>query len=402
MSNAVAVPSYQPEGWVQFPGHHEFSFNFRRVLGAAQEGASTISECFLAASKIKTGDVEDWHREWCSLGDTNRERAQAAEKSANLQTAKVNWLRAANYYRTAEFFLRRNDPRRMATFDNVEECSHKYLALTNPAGEIIKVPYLDGAHLDAYFLRPYETKERLPTVICFGGLDEYKDELLHEIPKHAFPRGFAVLLVDLPGQGGTLRRQRLYARHDTEVPVAKCVDYLLTRPDVDPDRVLLYGASLGGYYASRAAAFEHRLKATVSDGGVYDYPRRFSSNRKVDPDGLLAEHLKFITGAKTLSEAIENTLGKFKLESVIGQIKSPYLLVFGEHDRLGIDQFDDAYATAKKGGVDVTLKVFTAAETGADHCQIDNPSIGQEYIFDWFASELKIDQAAAAKRAAFL
>ncbi len=29
--------------------------------------------------------------------------------------------------------------------------------------------------------------------------------------------------------------------------------------------------SMGGYLAPRAAAFEHRIKALIADGGVYDF-----------------------------------------------------------------------------------------------------------------------------------
>jgi dienelactone hydrolase len=393
-------PRYEPVGWTQWPGNHDFSFQFMRTLGAAQEGASTISECFLAASRMTLGDTESWHREWMTLAEASRARADAASAAGNHQTAKVNWLRAANYFRSAEFFLRRRDPRRLATFDAIEACSHRYLAAMSPRGEVVKVPYLDGAHLDAYFIRPHLSGGKHPTVICFGGLDEYKDELLHEIPKHALPRGFAVLLVDLPGQGGTLRRQRIPARHDTEVPVGKCVDYLTSRPDVDPDRILLYGASIGGYYSSRAASFEHRLKAVVSDGGMFDQPA-LAAKRALDPDGLLAEHIKFITCTDTVEEA-GKTLGQFKLEGVIDKIRCPYLLVFGEHDFLGIDQFENAYAYATQHDLKVTRKLFTAVETGAAHCQIDNPTIGQEYIFDWLAAQVGIDQAAEVGKAAFL
>src|SRR3546814_8388977 len=99
-------------------------------------------------------------------------------------------------------------------------------------------------------------------IFCFGGSDEYKDELLHEMPRHAFPRGLSLLLVDLPGQGGTLRRRGITARYDTEKPVGACVDYLLTHSDVDPGRIALYGASLGGYYAPRAASFERSEEHT--------------------------------------------------------------------------------------------------------------------------------------------
>ena len=312
----------------------------------------------------------------------------------------MNWLRAANYYRTAEFFLQSDDPRRMTSLDDIEACSREYLAKLNPPGEVVRVPYIDGAHLDAYFLAPFVTSERLPVVICFGGLDEYKDELLHEIPKHALSRGLAVLLVDLPGQGASARRHKLFARHDTEVPVGKCVDYLLGRNDIDPDRVLLYGASLGGYYASRAASFEHRLLAVVSDGGIYDYPA-LSRGRELPPGTIIEEHIKLISGAASIA-ASRMEMDKFKLDGVIDKIKCPYLLVFGEHDFLGIDQVNRAYAYAKASGLDVELKVFSAEETGASHCQVDNPTIGQEYIFDWLAKQAKVDVTTAASKASFL
>ncbi len=73
-----------------------------------------------------------------------------------------------------------------------------------------------------------------------------------------------------------------------------------------------------------------------------------------------------------------------------------------EHDFLGIEQFDEAYAEAKRHRLDVTKKLFTAEETGAAHCQIDNPTIGQEYIFDWLADVIGIDQSKSMHKPSFL
>ena len=36
-------------------------------------------------------------------------------------------------------------------------------------------------------------------------------------------------------------------------------------------------------------------------------------------------------------------------------------------------------------------------ETGAEHCQHDNPTIGQEILADWLADVFKIDQRALLK-----
>jgi hypothetical protein len=36
-------------------------------------------------------------------------------------------------------------------------------------------------------------------------------------------------------------------------------------------------------------------------------------------------------------------------------------------------------------------------ETGAEHCQHDNPTIGQEVLADWLADRFGIDQRALLK-----
>ncbi len=385
---------YQPDGWTQWPGHPELSFQFSRVLAAAQEGASMISECFQAASRMQPGDVESWYREWFRLGEVSEARAREAEAAGNLQTAQNNWLRAANYYRSSEFYLEGHDKRRIETFDRIEACSRHVLALMNPAGEVIRIPYENGAHLDAYFLRAPRAPAKTPVVICFGGLDEYKDELLHEITRHAFARGMSLLLVDLPGQGGTLRRQKIVNRFDTEVPVGRCVDYLLTRGDVDPDRIALYGASLGGYYAPRAASFEHRLAAVVADCVLFKMRFRRLADQ---PDLLVWRHLKWVFGSDTIEGVIEKS-DQFTLDGVMDKIQCPFLIVHGEHDFVGTDTAIEAYDYAKDHGVDVEIKWFSADETGASHCQIDNLTIGMEYVCDWIARKLKIDERELRKQ----
>ena len=385
-----SVGQYLRDGWKQWPDHPELSFQFARALGASQEGASTISECLSAATRMVPGDLESWFREWQALGTTNIRRAEEAASVGHMRTAAMNWLRAANYFRSSEFYLTAADPRRMETFDQIEACSHKYLETLSPAGEVVEVPYENGQTLTGYFLKPPTGAQRHPVVIAFGGLDEYKDELLHEMTKHALPRGMALLLIDLPGQGSSLRRKKMVNRFDTEVPITKIVDYLQTREDVDSKRIALYGASIGGYYAPRAAAFEHRLVAVVSDGAMWDLGLR-NEGLRTNPDALIVRHLKWVFGEDDIEKLIAK--GKqFTLDGVIDTIRCPYLIVHGEHDHLGLDRATLSYDYAKRAGLDVTLKLFSEDETGASHCQVDNPTLGMEFICDWLADRLDIDQ----------
>jgi hypothetical protein len=50
------------------------------------------------------------------------------------------------------------------------------------------------------------------------------------------------------------------------------------------------------------------------------------------------------------------------------------------------------YEYAKSKGVKVTLRLTSAEHTGAEHCQHDNPTLGQELMVDWLADVFRIDQ----------
>lgn len=391
MLPANQQPRYEGQGWTHWPDHPELSLQFLRALGAAQEGAGTISECFLTASRMVPGDLESWYQEWQRVAEVNVQRACAALSGGHLHTAKTNFLRASSYFRSSELFLEPNDPRREETFQKILANSHAYLGLISPVGEILSVDVGDGTMLDAYFLKPSSDATSWPTIICFGGLDGCKDELLPKMPRYALSRGMALLLVDMPGQGGTLRRRFTVNRPDTEVPVGQCVDFLLTRGDVDRGRIALYGASMGGIYSARAASVERRIKAVVSDSLTFDVHAEMQ-RRLRQPDASMWTHLKWVYGCGTPEEVVEKSRD-FRMADFIGKIECPYLIVQGEHDFLGLQTAVDAFHFAKASGVPVELKVFDAEETGASHCQADNPALGQEFICDWIAEKLDIKQS---------
>ena len=376
---------YEPFGWHHWPEHFFLSYQFRRALGETQEGGGAVSEVFLAASRMKPGDLESWHEQWLLLAQNNDARGDAEEKAGHIRTAMNCWLRAADYYRSAEFWLLADDPRRIATFDKCESASAKWLRYL--PGEVLEVPYERGVSLPAYFVKP-KGGGKYPVLISFGGLDSFKDELWFMTGRGAVQRGIAVLMVDGPGQGGTLRRHKVPTRHDYEVPVGRCIDFLLKRNDVDGSRIAVSGSSMGGYYAARAASKEHRLAACISHGAIWDIEQRF---RDRGESHALANHMKWVFGVKSMAEAIERAK-PFKLEGVLDGMRCPYLVLHGGHDVLGVENARTVYEYAKKKGVNATLRLTSAEETGAEHCQHDNPTLGQELMIDWLADVFRIDQ----------
>jgi dienelactone hydrolase len=394
-----APPRYEPFGWHHWPDHFFMSYQFRRGLGETQEGGGAVSECFQAASRMIPGDAESWHAEWLRVAERNDRRGDAEEGAGHIRTAMNCWLRAANYFRQAEFWLPADDPRRLATFTRCENASRKWLRHLDPPGEVVEIPYENGLSLPAYFIRsPLGEKARgarRPVLISFGGLDSFKDELWFMTGRGAVERGISVLLVDGPGQGGALRRHGLVSRHDYEVPVGRCIDWLEARADVDASRIAVSGSSMGGYYAARAASREHRLAACISHGAIWDIAQRF---RDRGEDHALAGHMKWVIGAKSMAEAVEKAKS-FKLEGVLEDMRCPYLVLHGGHDVLGVENVKIVHDYAKAKGVKVTLRLTDAEETGAEHCQHDNPTLGQEIMIDWLADVFGINQRGLVRQA---
>ncbi|MBI5132047.1 MAG: alpha/beta hydrolase [Rhodopseudomonas palustris] len=385
-----SIPHYEPYGWQHWPDHPWWSYQFRRGLGETQEGGGAVSEAFLAAARMTPGDDESWFREWTRTAQALHRHADEAEAAGHIQTAQNSWLRAANYYRQAEFWLDGDDRRRLKTFELMESCSKKFIAYLSPAGEAVEVPYENGVSLCAYFVRSAYGDGKQPVLISMGGLDSIKDEMWFMQARGALQRGISVLMIDGPGQGGTLRRHQVFSRFDYEVPVGRCIDYLATRNDVDMGRIAVCGSSLGGYYAARAGSCDPRLAACISHGAIWDLPSQLVDR---DEDWGLAKHFKWVMGAQSM-QGVREKIANFRLEGVLNRMTCPYLIVHGGYDVLGVAQARIVADYAAANGVDVTFHLVGEEQTGADHCQHDNPTIAQEIIGDWLAEKFGIDERA--------
>jgi dienelactone hydrolase len=79
----------------------------------------------------------------------------------------------------------------------------------------------------------------------------------------------------------------------------RAVDYLLTRPDVDPDRINITGTSGGGFQAAHIAALDSRIKVAAISCYITALPMRISNRIFKDPDsdpeqdlyGMVSNHV---------------------------------------------------------------------------------------------------------------
>ena len=71
--------------------------------------------------------------------------------------------------------------------------------------------------------------------------------------------------------------EAINAWNDDEVPVGAVLDWIETRDDLDSSKTGIWGVSLGGYYAPRAAAHHDRLKACISLTGPFNWAEAWES-----------------------------------------------------------------------------------------------------------------------------
>lgn len=363
------IPACLSDDWTLCPEREDISAEFTRLLTAAQEGGATIAECLMIARQLKRGDEQSWHREWKKLARANRQRAEAAFAEGHLATAQRNWLRAMNYYSAAAMPLDAADERRWVAVLAMQDCARRFLAARNPAGEVVTVPWVEGHSLQGYFLPAPSANGRAPTVICIGEPGHRKEEFLFKLAPHARERGLSMLALDLLGEQRDDHLDQVLQRRDLESSIAGAMDYLETRSDVDVDRVAIVADRWGSSFVTRAVLQEPRLAAAVCDGGLWDlHERSFFASRFAMRD------LSIVPVPHSLLMA--------------SSVDCPVLITLGEDGWLEADRARQIVQESGLASSDLVLKVFTAAETGAAQAHADNPSLANEYIFDWLRSQL--------------
>ncbi|MEU9978895.1 hypothetical protein [Streptomyces sp. NPDC051014] len=118
--------------------------------------------------------------------------------------------------------------------------------------EAVQIPFKGGSLPGYFFLADDSGGAPRLTVILTSGFDSTLEEAYFVVGAAARRRGYNVPAYDGPGQGASLREQRLFLRPDWEAVVTPVVGYALTRPEVASGRMVLMDYSLGGYLTARA------------------------------------------------------------------------------------------------------------------------------------------------------
>jgi dienelactone hydrolase len=384
--------SNTPKYFMYFAGNYRWSAAFVSMLGRASYGGADIGELHRIGRLLEgksSDDDEAWFAACVEVADEVRARAERFDAAGHPVSAAGFYLRACHYYQMGERFRTPKDAKALNAYRIAVDCFHRFAALTDVKIETVEVPF-EGASLPGYFVDAHNTNsQRAPCVVFFDGLDVTKEiQYLAGVPE-LIKRGISVLVMDGPGTGEAIRFRGLVLRHDYEKAGTACVDFLERRADVDIRRIGIVAISLGGYYAPRCAALEPRFAACIAWGAIWDYhavwKRRIAAQFKASMS-VPGHHIMWILGATSLDEALRR-LEPFKLDGVVQKMRCPFLVLHGEDDEQ-IPLADARALYEACGSQDKTLRVFSAEEGGAQHCQRDYLTLGCATMWDWFEDKL--------------
>jgi len=401
--------------------HRSFSFEALRALAYAPYGGADIGEVTSTASRIPDGDKAAWYAEWRAIAERVHADGDRSAAQGHPVSARESYLRASNYYRVCEFYLRvdpSNDPEVREVGQLSVDSFARAAELMNPAPQRVSFPYADTtlpgwwipADLGTAHPTGGDPDGPRPTLLYHGGFDSTEEELYFSGGAAAARRGYHVLAFAGPGQGSALRDQKLLFRPDWEAVVTPAVDWLLARPDVDPERIALMGMSFGGLLAPRAAATEHRVAALIAYDGLYSFADL--CHRLVGPeimklvgDGLATSDAKANALIEEIMSSSTQTFGPafpwgmwvlgagspaafvravapYTLEGYPPLVTCPTLVLDGENDPGNASQLYEALRCQK------TYHLFPAAEGGGEHCQEGVMCRLHQVVFDWLDTVL--------------
>lgn len=382
----------EPPYFMYFPGNYRWSAGFINMLSSAPYGGAEIGELHKIGTALKGKAPEDdeaWFHACLKVADGVRTHAAKFEQGGHRHAAAHAYLRACNYYQMGERFRTPKDQPALDAFRAGVECFHRHAALTDIKIEIVEVPFADGS-LPGYFVHAQNPKsKKAPCVVFFDGLDVTKEiQYMRGVPD-LIKRGISVLVMDGPGTGEAIRFRNHVLRHDYEVAGSACIDWLERRDDVDAGKIGIVAISLGGYYAPRCAALDHRYAACIAWGAQWDYhatwKKRIDARFKTSLS-VPGHHIMWILGVDSLDAALK-TLEPFKLDGVMQKMRCPFLLVHGAEDEQ-IPLADAQKQFDACGSQDKTFRIYTAEEGGSQHCQRDYLTLVVADMWNWFDEKL--------------
>jgi pimeloyl-ACP methyl ester carboxylesterase len=312
---------------------------------------------------------EEWCAAWCARAAVHEALGREALAQGFRLSAGEHLVRAAIYYHFAKFVFVHDMAQMRAAHLRAVDCYTSALPLMRPMGERVAIPYR-GKTLYGVLRRP--APGRAPVLVMAPGLDSTKEEL-HAYEEPFLARGIATLAIDGPGQGEA--EFDIPICGDYETAARAVADWIETREDLDARRMAIWGVSLGGYYAPRAAAYEKRFRACIALSGPFDWAAIWDGLPELTRDAFRVR-----SHCASAEDARRHAAGLTMKDSAT-RVTCPIFIVAGRQDRLVPAAHAEQLARSVSGPVELLM-----VEDGG-HNANNRPYRYRSRSADWLAAQ---------------
>lgn len=301
--------------------------NPEESLGAGIARGSNYFDLKDTGARIKC--LDEYPKENIRTASRLEALGKREEAAGHYETAADYYYRACHFYIAAAWGIFDSDNEELiwltervdSAFDKVMKYNGKYPM------ERVEIPFEGKSFPGILTLTP--SRQKAPTVLLVPGMDLHKENLTNQMNNAYVLRGMNTLAIDGPGQGESLVRKIWVDEENYGRAGKAAIDYLVKRPEVDGEKIGVYGISMGTYWGPLIAIHDSRVKAlAVAASCQYNKDHIFNETS-------YNFRLRFMWMAGNVSDGeFDRMAAKMTLKGRESQIKCPHLLFHGEFDHL--------------------------------------------------------------------
>ena len=298
---------------------HPESNHFREQLGYNSYDLKRVFDIAKSTQMITAA--------WSAVAKEVESRGRYWLKNDSPSAALALFERAMLLYGRAHYSVTAHPERRLKYLAKLVEIRDMVAKLSPHRVEAVELPLLGKSFYGLFEAAPGTVKA--PCVILLSGMDMFKENWHRFITTNVLPRGWVGYTLDGPGQGETLTRGLTMTLDNYDEALSASIDWLSKQPEVDSERIVIMGSSMGSWWGTHALRSEKRIKAIAAN--MPCLADKSIILNQAQPS--FVNNLMFMTGLKTY-EKIAEYAADMNLDEIIAEIDVPYLIVTGENDEL--------------------------------------------------------------------
>lgn len=384
----------------------EMDFQLIRQLGSSAYRAASIGECLHISNSMQDSSPEAWVSEFERLAEWQKKDGLDRLVKDHIISGREQLFKASNSFRAAEYYSPCSSEHHRKLGLSSADCFATAISSMDVHFEHHSIPYKD-INLPAYFISPANDGMERKTIMIVSGFDGTLEEEFLMRGLAAVERGYNVIHFAGPGQMDVFRKYpETCFEPDFDHVVKKVINNFEFRHEIDMNSLTLMGISVGGYFATRAAIYEPRIKRLIVNSPILDLHAYLCAFVAMDPCQMpdaddfgiqdlpsipnedMSPQLKVQTEqlirrfGQSSFKATFNYLHAFTIEKSLLNIKIPSLALIGKSEGGEPQKQFQEFCKLTQG----EHYEFSDFEGAGGHCQVGNVSFANAVVYDWLDS----------------